>query len=755
MTQVGAIHRNETARLVQQAVHEVPRDAFLAREDRRLQIIAGRSIPSPTVIGRMVQALELTPESRVLHIGTSSGYVAAVLSRVAAEVYTIERLSALSELARQRFLTLGLANIELRVGNGFRGWPEKAPFDAILVSTTSRLEDTRELELQLALWGRLVRLEGDRRTERRLIRVVRSGLDEFNREDLGPMKVTSELWDILVEMGVATTELVARAKEAAKASGRGIEEELRALAPVEESDLYRALALQHGLKYGEVDDLMERIDRALFERVPRAFLDHNHLIPLSREGDVIRVATSDPEATAAELSQVFPDCSVDLHLVTPTNFRRIWAALDLMTVGPDETHGAASPTEEAGHHQLAAGVIGATEAHAVALFETILLDAIGERASDVHLERYGDRVRVRLRVDGELRDMSRYHLTPYELLGLVNVIKVRAKLDITEHRLPQGGRLSFRAGEAPFDLRIQTQPSLHGEHVILRLLPRQKALLSIEDLGLPKEVADQYRRLLTHPAGLVLVVGPTGSGKSTTLYGGLQVLASDSKRKVITVEDPIEYSMDGIQQTQVNPDLGFTFADAVRAFLREDPDVILLGEIRDRDTAMEAIRASQTGHLVLSTLHCNDAIDAVQRLYDLGMHPNSIAAEMLAVLAQRLAKRICETCREEVEPDASIMGELHEPPGAFRCYAGKGCARCGGRGTVGRVAVIEYLRLGAEMRRAISRQLPLDDLRHVALNSGLVTMRDTALAQVVAGQIPLVELPRILTAERLAPERAG
>jgi type IV pilus assembly protein PilB len=398
---------------------------------------------------------------------------------------------------------------------------------------------------------------------------------------------------------------------------------------------------------------------------------------------------------------------------------------------------------------------GNLEAHAVALFEALLLDAIGERASDLHLERYGDRVVVRLRVDGELRDLSRYHLTPEELAGLINVIKVKANLDISERRLPQGGRARLRAGNDVFDLRIQTQPCLHGEHAIIRLLPQGSALLGIDDLGFPPDVGNRYRRLLNHPAGLVLVVGPTGSGKSTTLYAGLQVLAADKRRKVITVEDPIEYAIHGVQQTQVKPEIGFQFANAMRAFVREDPDVILVGEIRDGETALEAIRASQTGHLVLSTLHCNDAVDAVQRLFDLGMHPNSIASELLAVVAQRLAKRVCPRCRRPAEPDPEILSELFPDgtPEGFRCFEGAGCDRCAGHGTRGRIAVIEFLQASPAVRAAIARQPPLDELRSTALAAGLLSMRGNAVRHVVEGTIPLSELPRILPAERLPAER--
>jgi type IV pilus assembly protein PilB len=441
-------------------------------------------------------------------------------------------------------------------------------------------------------------------------------------------------------------------------------------------------------------------------------------------------------------------------LVTPADFHRIWSSAKLGRL-PDERSEPRVATESTDRDLL---VDSAVDARMVAIFEAMLLDAVAERASDIHLEVYDDQVRVRFRIDGELRDVTHYQLTKLELRGLINIVKINAGLDIAERRLPQGGRFRRRAGTSTFDLRVQTQPSLYGEHGIMRLLPQDTHLLTIEELGFPPEIAEQYRRLLASPGGLILVVGPTGSGKSTTLYAGLQVLAKDATRKVITAEDPIEYSMHGIQQTQVKPEIGFAFANAMRAFVREDPDVILVGEIRDKETALEAIRASQTGHLVLSTLHSNDAVDAVQRLFDLDMHANSVASELLSVIAQKLAKRICKVCREPAEPEPEIMAELFpngDVPEDFQTYRGAGCSVCAGRGTKGRIAVLEYLRADENVRSAVTKRVSVDELRQVALDAGMVTMRDSAIWLVKEGVVPLSELPRVLSAERMAPERSS
>ncbi|HCO60587.1 MAG TPA: protein-L-isoaspartate(D-aspartate) O-methyltransferase, partial [Porticoccaceae bacterium] len=573
------------------------------------------------------------------------------------------------------------------------------------------------------------------------------------RSEHGYIDFVQDRDQILIELGLVTDDLLAQARQLAQSNNTTIIDEVRKLNNLSDLELYRSLARQYGLQLGEVEKLLRKVDPAFFGACSKAFLDHQHLMPLYQENGVLVVATDNPAASMVELQKVFPKTKVEKLLVTPTDFRRLWSAIDLC-----QPHYQPEPSSEEGETEEAEDLLGGfkpeVEAHLVSVFEALLLDAVAERASDIHIEQYRGIGRVRLRVDGELRDLNHYVLDADELKGLVNVIKIRAELNIAERRLPQGGRSVLRVGSLAFDLRIHVQPSLHGEHVIIRLLPQNSELISIAKLGMSSAIAESYQRLLRDPAGLVLVVGPTGSGKSTTLYAGLQLLAEDTTRKVITVEDPIEYSIDNIQQTRVRPEIGFNFADAMRSFVRQDPDVILVGEIRDYETALEAIRASQTGHVVLSTLHCNDAVDAMQRLYDLGVHANSLASELLAVIAQRLARRICPHCRVEAEPEPEILKEVFPDgtPDSFVAYIGKGCDRCGGRGVHGRVAVVEYMRANADLRNAIARQIPVGELRKLALDCGLVTMRDSALDHVIQGNIPLSELPRILPAERMAPE---
>ncbi|WP_228289891.1 GspE/PulE family protein [Marinobacter salsuginis] len=641
--------------------------------------------------------------------------------------------------------------------------PEPDPLCDLVLCTTF-ITERHVLARLVRQGGHLVCLEGRAGPVPSLAMFVRRDAGLERVRTLGWVDFNRNVEQILIDQGLVDDKILAEAKaEAAKQNCRLLEV-LRRKLNLEEMDLYRSLASQRGMTFTDAEEILPALHPALFRRFSRTFLDLSRLIPIAEEDGRITVVTDDPDARTDQLERLSPNQVVDCLLVTPTDFRRLWSALDLTAKGRNFVADHGSGPEQSDHANGSTDQLLGNDPknkhvspYLVSVYEAILLDAVSEKASDIHIEQYGDRIRIRLRVDGDLHDLPQYQLSPREIKGVINVIKLRAELNIAEHRLPQGGRSRLQLGDMAYDLRIQTQPSLHGEHAIIRLLPQTGRAMTIAELGMSPMIGARYQRLLDNPAGLVLVVGPTGSGKSTTLYAGLQTLADDGRRKVITVEDPIEYSIDNIQQTRVRSEIGFGFADAMRAFVREDPDVILVGEIRDQETALEAIRASQTGHVVLSTLHCNDAVDSLQRLYDLGIHPNSIAGELLAVIAQRLAKRICKHCSQPAEPDPAILSEVFPegPPADFRCFEGAGCDKCNGRGTQGRVAIVEYMEVDSDIRNAISSQPPIGELRWRALDAGLVTMRDSALDHVIEGIIPLSELPRILPRERMAPEVRG
>lgn len=737
------------------AIAAVDRGAFMVGGTAGLSPYSGRSHPPAKTLRRMIDALCLPKNARVLLIGAGSGYAAAAIAQVSKQVWAIERVAGLVEVARERLRERGVENVELRAADGRKGWPERAPFDAILVLSLLYEEVPTQLLAQLGEGAALVQPVSSDRNEYELVRFTRKD-GPPSREELGPVVFSESLEEILARLELADIPTLTQAKALAQASGRPMVEELRKLVRIEEADILRAFSIMHGMHHGTLSDLTASVDPQLFETIPRAFCNHHQILPIAHENGAIRVASTRPDAPFADIARAFPDHRIEPWLVSATDFQRLWSILELRLAGAElfERPGQKAPRTVPIELLGRGPSVREPETRAIALFEALMLDAVGERASDIHLEVYGERTRVRIRVDGDLQDLLRYRLSPVEMTAVVNVIKIRANLDIAETRLPQGGRSRIRVGGRAFDLRVQTQPSLYAEHVIIRILPQEQRLLTIEKLGFPEPVAKTYRRLLDNPGGLVLVVGPTGSGKSTTLYAALQVLARDPTRKVITIEDPIEFAIDGIQQVQVKAEIGFAFSDAMRAFVREDPDVILVGEIRDPETALEALRASQTGHLVLSTLHCNDATDATQRLFDLGMHPNSIASELLAVISQRLAKRICENCREIADPDPALLKEVFPEgvPEGFRSFVGKGCERCQGQGTYGRIAVIEFMRATPKVRAAISRHVPVDEMRSVAIADGLLSARASALAHVEAGIIALSELRDVLSAERMGGE---
>ena len=743
---------NNNIEIAERAIQSIDRNEFIS--PKRKNLVLGHSIPPKEIARKILYGIEVLPAKKVLQIGCGSGYIPALLGKCAEKVFCVEKNHSLVAIARKNFDRLNLSNIVVFNRDGSLCPVETGPFDAIVINTPS-IKNKNDLLNELSNDGQLISLEHTENNLLVLARYQRIELNNFSRIELGLIDFSQSKTDILIELGLATGDEVQKAKVNARKNKTPTIEELRKLLKLNDLDLYRSIAGKAGLSLlGNIEPLLKLIQPELFDACSRAFLDHNHMIPLYVENNTLKLATYDPDARLDDIQQMFPEYAINKILVTPTDFHRLWSALDLsqenrknkIVLEPLDTE---QDLLDKNQSEL--------EAHLVTLFEAILLDAVADKASDIHLEQYGNRIRVRLRIDGELHEIPQYNLNAQELKGLVNVVKLRADLNIAEKRLPQGGRSRLKVGEELFDLRVQIQPSLHGEHIIIRLLPQNNKAITIEELGFSPQVAQNYRRLLNNPAGLVLVVGPTGSGKSTTLNAGLKLLADDDRRKVITIEDPIEYSIDNIQQVNIRPEINFNFADAMRAFVREDPDVILVGEIRDPETALESIRASQTGHVVLSTLHSNDTVDALQRLYDLNIHPNSLASELLAIMAQRLAKKICPQCKAPATPEPEILKELF-PEGApnnFQCFKGKGCPHCKEKGTVGRIAVAEYMQVNPEIRNAISKQPPIGTLRRIALDNGLVTMRDSALDHVILGEIPLSELPRILSAERMAPETRG
>jgi type IV pilus assembly protein PilB len=482
-----------------------------------------------------------------------------------------------------------------------------------------------------------------------------------------------------------------------------------------------ALAEQLGLPSVALREFL--LDPQALALVPESLARRLAVLPLFRVRDRLTVATANP-ANVAALDEVAraARCALDLVLAEPDE---IAAALD----------GAYPPADAVGEAladrdlvERAAREAGRSEGGGaiVELVERLLGSAIAERASDLHLEPEADHLRVRLRVDGRLREAGRLPAGLHR--GIVTRLKVLGGLDIADGLRPQDGR--FRHGAA--DLRVSAFPTIHGEALVLRILDRGAGLLTLDQLGLAPAVRERYRRLIRRPHGLLLVTGPTGSGKTTTLYATLLALDAAS-RSVLTIEDPVEYQLPYVRQSQVNPRAGLTFAQGLRSLLRQDPDIIMVGEIRDAETARTAVQAALTGHLVLSTLHTNDAAGALARLTDIGLEPYLVASALIGILAQRLVRRLCHDCRGRMPWPAGIEGG-----GAAAIPVG--CARCRGRGYRGRTGLFELLEMTAAVRGLALARAPAAAIRAEALREGMRPLRQDGLAKAVAGETSLEEV---------------
>lgn len=367
----------------------------------------------------------------------------------------------------------------------------------------------------------------------------------------------------------------------------------------------------------------------------------------------------------------------------------------------------------------------------VRLVNRILLKAIHVGASDVHFEPYEDEVLVRLRMDGILHEYTK--INPARYPEVISRIKIMANLNVAEKRVPQDGKIAVRVGGRDYDIRVSVVPTVFGERAVLRILDRSRGLLTLEELGLSETDLPKVERLISKPHGIVLVTGPTGAGKSTTLYAML-LKVKNPKRNILTIEDPVEYQIKGIGQIQVNPKVGLTFAAGLRSILRQDPDVIMVGEIRDGETAEIAVQAALTGHLVLSTLHTNDAPSAVTRLADMGVEPFLIASTLEGVISQRLVRRVCPYCKKPYKPEREVLKRLGlDPEGDYTFYRGEGCERCLGTGYRGRIALFEVLEVDGELKKLIVKTQDANEIRNSARKRGFKTLMEDGVEKILKG----------------------
>jgi general secretion pathway protein E len=476
------------------------------------------------------------------------------------------------------------------------------------------------------------------------------------------------------------------------------------------------------------------------------YLEYNGILPLEIAEDQLKVAVSgEPAAEVLDDLETSFGLKLDFFPVTRDELndgiRRAFAAAESVVELVRDLDGVVGAGGESGEAPFADARDLANQPPVIRFVNLLIREAHDARASDIHLESTRDGLRARFRIDGVLTDVP----SPPKGLqaAVVSRVKLLAELDIAERRTAQDGRIRVRLEERELDLRVSTVPTMHGESVVLRLLDRGGQPVSLDDLGMAPQTLDQFEELARRPHGIVLATGPTGSGKTTTLYAALG-LRRGASEKIITVEDPIEYHLPEVTQVPVNVKAGMTFAAALRSLLRQDPDVMMVGEMRDPETAQIAVQAAMTGHLVFSTLHTNDAASAVMRLLDLKVEPYMIAATVECILAQRLVRRICPDCRTRYKPDPQAVALLAErPTGDITLDRGTGCRECRDTGYRGRTGLFELLGVTDEIKHAITRMAPLAALRDLARAGGMTTLRQDGWAKVQGGITTVEEVLRV------------
>jgi type IV pilus assembly protein PilB len=505
---------------------------------------------------------------------------------------------------------------------------------------------------------------------------------------------------------------------------------------VDEDSLYRALGDQIGVPYVRLGDF--RPEPAALAALPQNIVREHRVLPLMYHGDHLVVATDDP-ADSEKLAVARFRSQVPLELVLATP-RDLETAIATCYPAIAEVADAAEAEQRSTSTEPPAGApsieVLAREKPIVRLVQTLLADAVLRRASDIHVHPHENRGDAYYRIDGAMVRVGELHRAL--LPGVVARIKVLAGMNLAEHRLPQDGAIHFRAPQGQVDMRVSIIPTVHGEDVVIRLLDPRVGLRRLDDVGFSATDARRFRQLIDRNQGLVLVTGPTGCGKSTTLYAALQTL-NNGEYHIITVEDPVEYRIDGVVQVQVNAAIGLDFASVLRNILRHDPDIILVGEIRDAQTAKIAVESALTGHLVLSTLHTNSAAQTITRLLEIGIPPYLVNATLAGVLAQRLVRRNCPHCRVEDEVSEEMRDAL-KVGRTEKFWRGAGCAECAGTGIHGRQAVYELLEMGPELRRLVLAGASLQDIEDRAVADGMVRLTDQALGLARAGDISLGEV---------------
>jgi len=568
-------------------------------------------------------------------------------------------------------------------------------------------------------------------------------------------KQKKKLGEILVEWKLLDPAALADALKYAEQHRKRIGESLIELELCSEEDVARALARQFGLDYVDIEK--QPVNHEILDLIPAKLMEEHLVLPLSEDNGRLKVLITDPlDLETIDLLRFRLNREVVPSLASASKVKRFIEKF----VNPDGdvlSQTMASIDREAGvaDEVKSKKALDAAEDDApiVRLVNLIVTEAVHGRASDIHVEPMGDRVRVRYRIDGvcQIRDD-----VPKNMQGAVTTrLKIMAGLDIAERRLPQDGRIKMKFGTSVIDFRVSALPSYHGESIVMRILRPESAQMGIPALGFAEDDYQRFQRIIRRPNGIFLVTGPTGSGKTTTLYAALQDL-NRPDRKIITAEDPVEYNFAGMNQCQVREDIGLSFAKILRSMLRQAPNIILVGEIRDREVGDVAIQAALTGHLVFSTLHTNDAPSAITRLIDMGIKPFLVASSIQAILAQRLIRVICQECKtEDKSPNLRtlrLLGFKQEETAGRTFWKGAGCKRCSGTGYRGRKGIFEMMNMNSQLRDLAFNRAPTTQLRAAARATGMRSLLEDGKLKVLAGVTTAEDLLRVTQAEGVIEE---
>jgi type IV pilus assembly protein PilB len=546
--------------------------------------------------------------------------------------------------------------------------------------------------------------------------------------------------DIVAQAALIPADQINELWESHFNTGKSFADTLVDSGMVERASVLEAVASHLGTDYVPIPP--DKVDDSLLRLLKPEQAHKYSIVPISADPNKIRILAKDPLnfSVIDELSFLL---SRDIELLVSdpeymdATVRHFYG--DLNSSLSDLIHEIEGVA--LGENASDKEISGAASAAPIIRFvDRVMEEAIKAKASDVHFEPFEDQFRIRYRIDGALYEMAP---PPKSLAGAVVArIKVMSSLNIAERRVPQDGRIKTTMGGRPVDLRVSTLPTQYGESVVCRILDKTVVNLDLENLSMPVEIKDGIRELVNRPNGIFIVTGPTGSGKTTTLYSALREV-NTTDLKILTAEDPVEYEVEGIMQVQINHQVGLTFAGALRSFLRQDPDTIMVGEIRDLETAQIAVQASLTGHVVLSTLHTNDAPGAVTRMLDMGLEPYLIAASLEGVLAQRLLRKVCKTCRTAYEPDQQMLNMLQVDPFAIadkRFYYGKGCPECNRTGYRGRQGLFELIRVNDSMRELITEKAPTLVIKQKAIENGMRPLREDGLRCIFDGLTTIEEV---------------